>query len=666
MQAWSIRTHLLLLVVAVSAPLGALVGYDIYRDMQQSVLHSKARLRTLAYTMVNNTDGKFASARKTLEHLASRDLVVQMDARRCDSILQEVINLNLGYTSAGYISLQGELLCSATPSLAAHQRNQHKQRIQHHTASWFPTLVQTQRFTVGTPEVDPVSGQWISVLSYPVRNRQQQMVGAVLLGLDIVAISPNISAPFLPEGSRYGYFSQDGTMIWRNADPEGVIGKRPNAQAARRIVEVRDGEFESLAVDGVVRYFSVTPMPETGWIAFVGVPVTAVYAEAKQRGLTSVAIMLAVIAALILVATRIARRIAHPVAELETAARALHDGNYDARAAVTGPREVAEVAQQFNTMVQTLQRSDAQLRIAAVAFESREGMVITNAQGVVLRCNRAFSEITGYPTEMVVGRDMDFLRATSHHDDAFYAAIWTQIRNAENWHGQVWSRLHNGEEHPFWLAISAVKGRDAQISHYVWALTDITEQQRIEEQVRHMAFYDTLTQLPNRRLLTDRLSQTMAASKRSGCYAAMMFLDLDNFKPLNDNHGHEVGDMLLIEVANRLKNAVREMDTVARFGGDEFVVMLGELDTDLARSATQAQVTAEKIRLLLSAPYVLTVQRAGQPAITVHHHCSASIGVTLFLNHETSQEDILKRADQAMYQAKESGRNVVCIHSHRT
>lgn len=189
---------------------------------------------------------------------------------------------------------------------------------------------------------------------------------------------------------------------------------------------------------------------------------------------------------------------------------------------------------------------------------------------------------------------------------------------------------------------------------------DVTERKQMEEQVHQFAFYDTLTKLPNRRLLSDRLAQTMSSSKRTGYYAAMMFLDLDNFKPLNDTHGHAIGDMLLIEVANRLKSCVREMDTVARFGGDEFLVMLSDLDENKSESVLQAGAIAEKIRSVLSAPYLLTVEKEG--GIEVEYHCSASIGVVVFNNDKGSEDDILKWSDDAMYQAKDAGRNQICFH----
>jgi diguanylate cyclase (GGDEF)-like protein len=182
-----------------------------------------------------------------------------------------------------------------------------------------------------------------------------------------------------------------------------------------------------------------------------------------------------------------------------------------------------------------------------------------------------------------------------------------------------------------------------------------------ENSIRNFAYYDTLTQLPNRRLLNDRLGQAMSGSKRSGRYGAVMFMDLDNFKSLNDTHGHDMGDLLLIEVGRRITLCVREMDTVARFGGDEFVVMLSELDVDKERSITQAGIVAEKIRVSLAEPFLLSYTQKEGGESTIEHHCTVSIGVVLFIKHENSSEEIFKYADIAMYQAKENGRNRVCF-----
>lgn len=194
---------------------------------------------------------------------------------------------------------------------------------------------------------------------------------------------------------------------------------------------------------------------------------------------------------------------------------------------------------------------------------------------------------------------------------------------------------------------------------------DVTAQKQAEEQIYNLAYFDPLTQLPNRRLLNDRLSQAMAASKRSGCYGSVIFLDLDNFKPLNDKYGHSIGDLLLVEVAKRLKSCVREADTVARFGGDEFVVMLNELDIDKSESYKQAGVVAEKILTALSEPYLLNLNSPDLPAHFIEHRCTASIGVTLFIHDDKKQIDAIKLADTAMYHAKDAGRNTIRCYDDR-
>jgi diguanylate cyclase (GGDEF)-like protein len=187
------------------------------------------------------------------------------------------------------------------------------------------------------------------------------------------------------------------------------------------------------------------------------------------------------------------------------------------------------------------------------------------------------------------------------------------------------------------------------------------ERKQAEENVRQLAFYDSLTNLPNRRLFSDRFEQAMLASKRSGCYGALMVLDLDNFKQLNDTYGHVVGDLLLIEVAHRLKGCVRELDTVVRFGGDEFIVMLVDLDVDSTEAILQAESIAEKIRSKLSNVYQLTIRNDENADTKIEYQCTASIGVVMFIKNEkaASEDDFFRYADAAMYQAKAAGRNSI-------
>ena len=301
--------------------------------------------------------------------------------------------------------------------------------------------------------------------------------------------------------------------------------------------------------------------------------------------------------------------------------------------------------------VTTEVEANAQLRIAAIAFEAQEGLLITDAAERILRVNRAFTAITGFSAEEAIGQTPRIL-ASGRHDRAFFASLWAELIAQGHWEGEVWNRRKTGEIFPEWITISAVRDEHGVVTHYVGTLSDISAQKAAEEAIRELAFYDPLTRLPNRRLLLERLRQALTAAARSGLAGAVLFIDLDRFKVLNDTRGHLVGDLLLEEVARRLINTVRQSDTVARLGGDEFIVLLTDLGTSHPVAVGLAVAVAEKIRLALGAPYLL----AGQP-----HDSTPSLGIALFDGRMAGVpvSEVLHRADQAMYQAKAAGRNTI-------
>lgn len=299
-----------------------------------------------------------------------------------------------------------------------------------------------------------------------------------------------------------------------------------------------------------------------------------------------------------------------------------------------------------------------QQKVAATVFESQEGMMVTDANKVILRVNSAYTRITGFTAEDSIGKTPSIV-SSNRQDGTFYANMWASIKNTGAWEGEIWNRRKSGEIYPEHRIITAIKDNAGIITHYVSTFTDITLSKAASDKIKNMAFYDPLTHLANRRLLMDRLHQTISLCKRNQTHGALMFLDLDNFKPLNDTHGHMVGDLLLIAAASRLESCIRKIDTVARFGGDEFVIMLSELDIDKATSLAQAKVIAEKIRAELSKPYKLTVIHEHEPDAIVEHICTCSIGVVIFDGSENSQDALTKLADAAMYEAKQAGRNQV-------
>lgn len=303
------------------------------------------------------------------------------------------------------------------------------------------------------------------------------------------------------------------------------------------------------------------------------------------------------------------------------------------------------------TDINKLKADEAELRIAAIAFEAPEGMLVTDADRKILRVNLAFTTITGYTIEEAVGKNPHLFNS-GRQDAAFYAAMWDSIHSTGAWQGEIWNRRKSGEIYLEHLTITAVKDVIGRVTNYVATFTDITKIKDDKDAITHLALYDPLTNLPNRRLLLDRLNHTISSGARLGLGCALLFLDLDYFKNINDTLGHATGDLLLQQVAERLTSCVREGDTVARLGGDEFVVLLQDMSKQAIDPAAQTEIIADKILALLNQPYQLASHA---------YKISASIGVVISNDHKDDAEYLLKNADIAMYQAKKMGRNKVCF-----
>jgi len=303
----------------------------------------------------------------------------------------------------------------------------------------------------------------------------------------------------------------------------------------------------------------------------------------------------------------------------------------------------------FAAVKTSAERLNEAQRIAATTFETHEAIMITDANANIIRVNQAFQDITGYSAEDVLGRNPRVL-SSGRQDKTFFEDMWKQLFEKGSWKGEIWDKRKNGQFYPKWLTITAVKNNEGKTTEYVAIFSDITARKKAEEEIYSLAYYDLLTKLPNRRFLLDRLRQAQSVSARSGNYGALLFLDMDRFKILNDTLGHDIGDLFLIEIAGRLQNCVRDEDTVARIGGDEFVVLIEEIDWNPEEASQKVALIAEKIRSSLSTPYQLKEQE---------HHSSPSIGVSLYRGNDDAMEAILKQADMAMYQAKESGGNSV-------
>ena len=363
------------------------------------------------------------------------------------------------------------------------------------------------------------------------------------------------------------------------------------------------------------------------------------------------------------------KRMFAPLSDITRAAETIAEGGYDAPLPKEKGGEIGALTGAFRVMLDRVRRREqdylrlnekleqrvrertaeleareADLKLAASVFHNTtEGVLITDAEGTILSVNPAFSEITGYAAAEAIGRKPSLLRS-DHHGPEFYRAMWDRLLSEGQWQGEIWNRRKNGEAYPEWLTISTVPGSDGVPMRYVSVFSDMTEVRRKDEHIRHQAFHDALTGLPNRALLLDRLEHGIEFARRDQGRLGVVFIDLDRFKAINDTLGHDIGDGLLREVGERLSRSVRGSDTVARMGGDEFVILLEEVEEMEALA-----VLAKKVVAAISAPMDI-----GGHAIQV----GASVGIACYPDDGVTAVMLMKNADAAMYGAKSAGRGV--------
>ena len=435
---------------------------------------------------------------------------------------------------------------------------------------------------------------------------------------------------------------------------KGRIGQRVTADFTALLKGPSSSFTQRLGGSDVLLSYEL--IPDKNWYVVSIIPKETLLAPMATIR-RAAGIMLAVMLVLILLLLRlVALRVVAPIGDITEGFK-----NFQLRRIAPGWRmqrpkslkPIADLVQWFNTFLETMERrqeSDTRLRIAATAFECQEGMFVLDADTRILQSNGALHTITGYTAAEVIGKTPDVF-SSDRHDADFFHEMRLVVERTGCWRGEVWNRRRNGELYPAWVTVTGVRNDGNALTHFVATLTDITERKASEEEIRQLAFYDPLTGLPNRRLLVDRLRQAMLDCRRRKEWLALMFLDLDKFKTLNDTLGHDSGDALLRKVAQRLVLCARETDTVARLGGDEFVVLVEGLGSSENEAAARAEVVALKMLRTLGEGY--------EGLTGSVYHSTSSIGVAVFSGSDCSLEELMKQADIALYQAKEGGRNTV-------
>lgn len=513
-----------------------------------------------------------------------------------------------------------------------------------------------------TPQVR--EGATEIAMAVPVRTAQGRVAG-VLVGVTDLATANFLDAIVSrPYGQAGGFFivAPRQRLIITSTDRSRVFESLPPAgqnAVIDRIVAGYEGTAVLTNERGVEVLDTGRRVPLTGWDIVASLPTQEAYAPVRRMQLQ----LWVTAAALLLMGAGLgAWLLRRELAPLQRAAQTLIRQSHSAQAAQALPverhDEIGTLIDGVNHWLVVLRQRELALRISDSALKAiSEAVVITDPSGSVMSTNRAHEAITGYADADIVGRNCRVLQGPLTDADTV-AQIRQAVATGGSFQGEVLNYRKDGSS--FWneLSIAPVLDDSGRVTHFVGVTRDVTQRRSTHEQLAQLAFIDVLTQLPNRRLLDDRLAQAIAASERSGLHGAVMFVDLDGFKPLNDTHGHAAGDLTLVEVAQRLRASVRATDTVARIGGDEFVVVLGDLASDAERAHALALDVAEKIRSSLDLPG----WQLPDSATAVQRRCTVSVGVALFLGQTMGSGDILRRADAAMYRAKASGGNSVQFH----
>lgn len=512
-----------------------------------------------------------------------------------------------------------------------------------------------------------------------------ETAGVTLVEVDLQFLLAGITKIKVGEAGHAYAVDTEGHLI---AHPDiGLVLKHINMTGLAQVRAVlqdptRDsGEFvDAVNLDGkrVLTAFGV--IPYLGWFVFVEEPLTQAFQPLYSQAIRSALLILIGMVVTVLACLALVGQMVKPIHALRDGAKRIGSGVFDSPITVRTGDELEELADEFNRMASQLRDSYSTLerKVAVRTQELTESeRLLREAQQIAglgsFVCDLKTGEWTSSEVlDDVLGIDKTHPRTARgmaqliHPEDLL--AVGETFRLAALGKVQVMDealRVIRPKDGALrWVHGLAKVDYDLEgaAASLHGTLQDITERKEMEERVRQLAFFDSLTELPNRRLLNDRLNQALIAGSRASSFGALMFIDLDDFKPLNDKFGHAVGDLLLIEVARRLTQCVRKVDTVSRFGGDEFVVMLTDLSQQQAEAAEHAGVVAEKIRLSLSERYTLPVWIDGGTLKMIDHICSASIGVLVFNCPDASADHILKGADAAMYQAKQAGRNLVRLH----
>ena len=652
-----IRTSLnfrLWLTIAIAVlPVLLFVFFDFHERREQAVAETRAEIALRLADANREAQAAHRAVALVLRIMARSNDLQALDSAQCSGIAGRLLESLDGFANIGAALPDGEIFCSGRPMSAP---------VTVIDRAWFRTSLDSDEISPGEFVIGRVSGTPGMAFGYPLRAADGTLRAVIFATITVAWFDRLIEGFRLPEGWEASVISNSGLVLAHQPEraPEGWRAhKVPATTLARMAAVVRDegGIAELAGIDGVQRLYGIgVPdfAPGSGFFA-IGAPLERSLEAAGQRLL----MYLALVAAIALASALIARLYIYRLIEVwatrvRGAIAKIAAGRRDARIGqATGVAELDALSEGIDRMALEIGKREGELqRLSMVIEQSPESIVITDTAGCILYVNEAFQRITGYARGEVLGRNPRILNG-GLTPRATYEQMWATLLAGEVWRGEFHNVRKDGSAYLELATIAPIKDAGGTVTHYVAVKEDITQRKQSEALLHRLAYFDALTGLPNRALLHDRIAQAIRSGVRRESFGMLMLVDIDRFRQLNDTLGHAAGDRLLCEVAARLRASVREEDTVARHGDDDFAVLVERIGETEADALSHAEYVARKLQRTLQQPYVLGGTEGDR------HFATLSFGISLFHDGVSSLESLLKQAEVALYRAKQDGRDIV-------
>lgn len=590
-----------------------------------------------------------------LEIMARSDDLRDADPERCTGIARRLLGSVQGFANIGAVRPDGSVFCSAEPAAAP---------INVADRTWFRAALGGHEISAGEFIVGRISGKPGLVFGYPLATEEGEVRAVLFASITLGWFERLIQGFNLPREWEASVISATGHVLAHHPDVSRWRDHVVPADALEQMTQVmrtETGIAQFAGLDGMLRLYGVsTPdfAPDSGFLT-IGAPLDRSLDAVDHR----FQLHLSLIAGLALVSALLARFYIYRLVEVwalrvRDAVARIASGSPGTRVGYdTGVSELDELSAGVDGMAVEIEKREGELRRLSMAIEqSPESIVITDTDAQILYVNDAFRRTTGYAHDEVVGRNPRVLN-TGLTPKATYEDMWSTLGRGEVWRGEFHNTRKDGSTYLELATIAPIKDAAGVVTHYVAVKEDITRRKQSEALLHRLAYYDALTELPNRALLHDRIAQAIRNSSRKEAWGMLMLVDIDRFRQLNDTLGHAAGDQLLRTVAARLRGGVREEDTVARHGDDDFAVLIEQIGSTEAEALAHAEHVARKLQQAHEAPYVLGDDEGER------HFATLSIGISLFFDGDSSLDTLLKQAEVALYRAKQDGRNTVRFFS---